>query len=107
MSRPKEQSEGETGVKERPETARPKLYRVLLHNDDYTTMDFVVYILMEYFAKERGEATQIMLHVHTKGTGLCGIYPYEVAETKVKQVLADAKKNEMPLLCTLELDQST
>ncbi|HUI25351.1 MAG TPA: ATP-dependent Clp protease adapter ClpS [Candidatus Kryptonia bacterium] len=81
---------------------KPKLYKVLLHNDDYTTMEFVVQVLQAVFHKPLAEATQIMLHVHKKGIGVCGVYTYEVAETKVAQVLGLAKAHEFPLQCTME-----
>ena len=80
----------------------PKLYKVLLHNDDYTTMEFVVHVLQTVFHKALAEATQIMLHVHRKGIGVCGVYTYEVAETKVAQVLEMAKSYEFPLQSSME-----
>jgi ATP-dependent Clp protease adaptor protein ClpS len=80
----------------------PKLYKVLLHNDDYTTMEFVVQVLEAVFHKALAEATQIMLHVHRRGIGVCGIYTFEVAETKVAEVLGIAKAHEYPLQCTME-----
>ncbi|MBI1814192.1 MAG: ATP-dependent Clp protease adapter ClpS [Deltaproteobacteria bacterium] len=80
----------------------PKLYKVLLHNDDYTTMEFVVQVLEAVFHKALTEATQIMLHVHRRGIGVCGIYTFEVAETKVAEVLGLAKAHEYPLQCTME-----
>ena len=88
-----------TGIitKTRTKTKKPSLYRVLLLNDDYTPMEFVVYILERFFTKDRDEATQIMLHVHQKGVGLCGIYTYEVAETKVTQVMNFASQQQHPL----------
>ena len=89
-------------TKTRLKTKKPSLYRVLLLNDDYTPMEFVVYILERFFQKSREEATRIMLHVHQKGVGVCGIYTYEVAETKVAQVLDLAQRNEHPLQCTME-----
>jgi ATP-dependent Clp protease adaptor protein ClpS len=82
--------------------ARPSLYKVLLHNDDYTPMDFVVDVLTRFFQKSHAQATEIMLAVHHKGVGLCGIYPYEIAETKVAQVTEAAREQEYPLQCTLE-----
>jgi ATP-dependent Clp protease adaptor protein ClpS len=96
--------DGGTGVatKTRAQTKKPSLYRVLLLNDDYTPMEFVVYVLERFFNKSREEATQIMLHVHQNGVGLCGVYTYEVAETKVAQVLDLARRNEHPLQCTME-----
>ena len=96
--------EGKTGIvtKTRPKTKKPSLYKVLLLNDDYTPMEFVVLVLQDVFNKSREDAMRIMLHVHTKGVGECGIYPYEVAETKVAQVLDLARRNEHPLQCTME-----
>lgn len=81
---------------------KPPLYKVLLHNDDFTTMDFVVFILVQVFHKPEAEALQIMLAVHQQGVGVAGVYTYEVAETKVNQVHNLAKSHEYPLLCTLE-----
>ena len=94
----------ETGTitKTRPKTKRPSLYRVLLLNDDYTPMEFVVLVLQDVFNKSREEAMQIMLHVHQKGVGECGVYPYEVAETKVTRVMDTARKNQHPLQCVME-----
>lgn len=94
--------QGETATETRPKVAQPPMYKVLLLNDDYTTMDFVVHILQKFFNKSMGEATQIMLHIHHKGSGICGLYPYEIAETKVAQVTDYARKNEYPLQCTME-----
>jgi ATP-dependent Clp protease adaptor protein ClpS len=88
----------------RVRTKKPSLYRVLLLNDDYTPMEFVVYILERFFNRSREQATRIMLHVHQKGVGLCGVYTYEVAETKVAQVLDLAKRHEHPLQCVMEKD---
>ncbi len=89
-------------TKTRPKTKRPSLYRVLILNDDYTPMDFVVHVLERFFQKGRAEATQIMLHVHQHGVGACGIYTYEVAETKVTQVMDFARKHQHPLQCVME-----
>ncbi len=93
-----------TGIATRTKvrTKRPSMYRVLLLNDDYTPMEFVVYVLERYFNKSRDQATQIMLHVHNHGVGVCGVFTYEVAETKVAQVLDLARRNEHPLQCTME-----
>jgi ATP-dependent Clp protease adaptor protein ClpS len=88
----------------RVRTKKPSLYRVLLLNDDYTPMEFVVYVLEHFFNRSREQATRIMLHVHQKGVGLCGVYTYEVAETKVAQVLDLAKRHEHPLQCVMEKD---
>jgi ATP-dependent Clp protease adaptor protein ClpS len=85
-------------------TKKPPMYKVLLLNDDYTPMEFVVYILERFFHKNRQEATQIMLHIHRKGVGICGVFTYEVAETKVNQVVDFARQNQHPLQCTMEKD---
>ena len=89
-------------TKTSPKTKKPSMYRVLLLNDDYTPMEFVVHVLERYFNKDQQEATQIMLHVHQKGVGVCGIFPFEIAETKVMQVTDLARKNQHPLQCTME-----
>ena len=86
----------------RPRTKRPNLYRVLLLNDDYTPMEFVVHVLERFFNKDREDATRIMLHVHQNGVGECGVYTYEVAETKVTQVMDFARKHQHPLQCVME-----
>jgi len=86
----------------RIKTKKPSLYRVLLLNDDYTPMEFVVFILERFFNRSREQATRIMLHVHQKSVGLCGVYTYEVAETKVAQVLDLARRHEHPLQCVME-----
>jgi len=93
-----------TGVvlKTKPKTKKPSLYTVLMLNDDYTPMEFVVHVLERFFQKSREEATRIMLHVHHRGVGICGIFTYEVAETKVTQVMDFARQNQHPLQCTLE-----
>ncbi len=80
----------------------PPLYRVLLHNDDFTPMDFVVMILEKYFRKTHAEAVEVMLSVHNKGLGVCGVYSFEIAETKVSYVLETAREHEYPLQCTME-----
>ena len=90
---------------EKPKTERPRLYEVLLHNDDYTTQEFVVYVLMKFFRHDSDAATKIMLHVHTKGIGVAGIYPFEQAETKAHQVVQFARENEMPLQASLRKSQ--
>jgi ATP-dependent Clp protease adaptor protein ClpS len=94
----------QTGViiKTRPKTKRPSMYKVLMLNDDYTPMEFVVHVLERFFGKNREEATRIMLHVHQRGVGVCGVYTYEVAETKVTQVMDLARQNQHPLQCTIE-----
>ena len=91
-----------TITKVRPKTKRPSLYRVLLLNDDYTPMEFVVLVLQDVFNKSREEAMRIMLHVHNQGVGECGVYPFEVAETKVTRVMDTARKNQHPLQCVME-----
>ena len=99
-----DEGEGRTGIvtKSRPKTKKPSLYKVLLLNDDYTPMEFVVHVLEKYFNKGREDATRIMLHVHHKGVGICGVYTYEVAETKVTQVIDFARQHGHPLQCTME-----
>jgi ATP-dependent Clp protease adaptor protein ClpS len=86
----------------KPQTKRPSLYRVLLLNDDYTPMEFVVHVLERFFNKDREAANQIMLHVHHHGIGECGVFTYEVAETKVTQVMDFARKHQHPLQCVME-----
>lgn len=86
----------------KPQTRKPNMYRVLLLNDDYTTQEFVVIVLRKYFNKSVEEATRIMLHVHNHGVGECGVYTYEVAETKVTQVMDFARKHQHPLQCIME-----
>jgi ATP-dependent Clp protease adaptor protein ClpS len=83
-------------------TKRPSLYRVLLLNDDYTPMEFVVHVLIRFFNKTQDSATQVMLHVHHHGVGECGVYTYEIAETKVTQVMDFARKHQHPLQCIME-----
>src|SRR5260221_6924302 len=89
-------------VKAKRKTKKPALYKVLMLNDDYTPMEFVVHILERFFSKNREEATRIMMHVHRRGVGICGVYTYEVAETKVTQVMDFARQHQHPLQCTLE-----
>ncbi len=89
-------------TKTKPKTKRPSLYRVLLLNDDYTPMEFVVLVLQDVFNKSREDAMRIMLHVHNQGVGECGIFPFEVAETKVTRVMDTARKNQHPLQCVME-----
>src|SRR5437016_14634777 len=89
-------------VKARPKTRKPAMYKVLMLNDDYTPMEFVVHVLERFFQKNREEATRIMLHVHRRGVGVCGVYTYEVAETKVTQVTDFARQHPHPRQCTLE-----
>lgn len=89
-------------TKTKPRTKRPNLYRVLLLNDDYTPMEFVVHVLERFFNKNREDATRIMLHVHQNGVGECGVFTYEIAETKVTQVMDFARKHQHPLQCVME-----
>ena len=91
-------------VEAKPKAQKPSLYRVLILNDDYTPMEFVVYVLERFFNKSREDATRIMLHVHQTGVGVCGVYTYEVAETKVAQVVDMARRHQHPLQCTMEKD---
>lgn len=105
MSRLRPQKD-DTGVvldkKAAPKLKPPQLYKVLLHNDDYTAMDFVVAVLQTVFSRTEAEATQIMLHIHHHGTGVAGVFTAEIAETKVGKVLALAKESQYPLLATME-----
>nr|WP_240048857.1 ATP-dependent Clp protease adapter ClpS [Parerythrobacter lutipelagi] len=96
--------DGQVGIatKTRTKPKKPSQYKVLLLNDDYTPMEFVVMVLKRFFKMDLEEATRVMLHVHQRGVGVCGIFPYEVAETKVNQVMDFAKQNQHPLQCTLE-----
>ncbi len=95
-------TKGDIATKSRTRTQRPSLYKVLLLNDDYTPMEFVVHVLERFFSKNREDATRIMLHVHHKGVGVCGVYTFEVAETKVAQVIEFARQHQHPLQCTME-----
>ncbi len=89
-------------TKPKPRTKKPSMYKVLMLNDDYTPMEFVVHVLKRFFRMDHAEAVRVMLHVHRKGVGVCGVFPYEVAETKVHQVIDYARKHQHPLQCTLE-----
>ena len=99
-----DEGEGRVGVatKTRTKSKKPAQYKVLLLNDDYTPMEFVVMVLKRFFRMDLEQATRVMLHVHQKGVGVCGIFTYEVAETKVNQVMDFARENQHPLQCTLE-----
>ncbi len=101
-----DEGDGESRVglatKTRTKPKKPSQYKVLLLNDDYTPMEFVVIVLKRFFRMDMEEATRVMLHVHQRGVGVCGIFPYEVAETKVNQVMDFARQNQHPLQCTLE-----
>ena len=89
-------------VKTKPKTKKPSMYKVLMLNDDYTPMEFVVEVLERFFAMDRPTATRVMLEVHTRGKGVCGVFTYEIAETKVSQVTGYSREHQHPLLCTLE-----
>jgi ATP-dependent Clp protease adaptor protein ClpS len=102
MSHPREQELPDSGVGVEEEVREPRLYKVLLHNDDYTTMEFVIKVLVVVFYKQENEATQIMLSVHEKGVGVCGEYTSEVAEVKVSLVHRLARENGYPLKCSME-----
>lgn len=105
MSGQNPNEERETGLslqESKPELKRPPMYKVLLLNDDYTPMEFVVAVLESFFRMDREKATQIMLHVHTRGVGLCGIFTRDIAETKVSQVNDYARSHQHPLMCTME-----
>lgn len=96
--------EGQVGVatKTRAKPKKPSPFKVLMLNDDYTPMEFVVLVLKRFFNMDMEQATRVMLHVHQRGVGVCGIFPYEIAETKVNQVMDFARQNQHPLQCTLE-----
>ncbi|MEM7497860.1 MAG: ATP-dependent Clp protease adapter ClpS [Pseudomonadota bacterium] len=100
----KQDGEGDTGVvtKTRAKTKRPSLYKVLMLNDDYTPMEFVVYVLQRFFNMDHARSVETMLTVHNKGVAVVGVYPFEVAETKVTQVMDCARSNQHPLQCTME-----
>ncbi|RYE47299.1 MAG: ATP-dependent Clp protease adapter ClpS [Hyphomicrobiales bacterium] len=98
----KGRSDTATITKPKTKSKRPSLYRVLILNDDYTPMEFVVLVLQDVFNKSREDAMRIMLHVHNHGVGECGVYPFEVAETKVTRVMDAARKNQHPLQCVME-----
>ena len=105
MSGPKPNEERESGLsvqESKPELKRPPMYKVLLLNDDYTPMEFVVVVLESFFRMDREKATQIMLHVHTRGVGVCGVYTRDIAETKVSQVNDFSRSHQHPLMCTME-----
>jgi ATP-dependent Clp protease adaptor protein ClpS len=95
-------NDGQVVQEARPKLKKPTLYKVILLNDDYTPMEFVVVVLEKFFRKNREEATQIMLHVHQKGMGICGVFTREVAETKVRHVTVFSSENLHPLQCTME-----
>ena len=97
-----QRSDGLVVEEAKPKLKRPQLFRVVLINDDYTPMEFVVTVLQRFFRLPHDDAVQIMLNVHTKGSGVCGVYPSEIAQTKVREVMNFAKENEHPLQCTME-----
>ncbi|HSW63036.1 MAG TPA: ATP-dependent Clp protease adapter ClpS [Dissulfurispiraceae bacterium] len=102
MSQEQTRTTAKPGARIREELREPPLFRVLLLNDDYTTMEFVIYVLETIFRKSPAEATRIMLHVHRNGQGMCGLFPEEIAEMKVLAVQELARKNEFPLKCVME-----
>ncbi len=101
MAKRNPQDEREVGTLEKVEVDQPRLFEVVLHNDDYTTQVFVVYVLMKFFHHDVATANDIMMHVHTKGIGVAGVYPRDLAETKANQVVTFARKHEMPLECSV------
>jgi ATP-dependent Clp protease adaptor protein ClpS len=100
--RPGDGSQVGIATKTRAKPKKPSQFKVLMLNDDYTPMEFVVIVLKRFFHMDMEQATRVMLHVHQKGVGVCGIFPYEIAETKVNQVMDFARQNQHPLQCTLE-----
>ncbi|MBW1635885.1 MAG: ATP-dependent Clp protease adapter ClpS [Deltaproteobacteria bacterium] len=103
MAEEKNNSQGSVATEDHVETKEPRLYKVLLHNDDYTSMEFVISILVTVFHKSTHDATQIMLNVHNEGVGIAGVYTREISETKISTVHQLAQKNEFPLRCSMEL----
>ena len=101
-NQPWEQEEGDVALDARTEVRRPPMYKVFLHNDDFTSMEFVVFILKAIFHHDDAAAFQIMMHVHTRGIGIAGLFPYETAEAKVEQTHELAREHDFPLMCTLE-----
>lgn len=105
MSQDSDSRSGDGGLaveKARPQLKPPRMYKVIILNDDYTPMEFVVHVLEYFFSMNREKATQVMLHVHTRGKGVCGVFTREIAETKVEQVNAFSRSHQHPLLCTME-----
>ena len=104
MSNLENQNQNDSGskIETKKKLKKPSLYKVILLNDDYTPMEFVIFLLQKFFHKNNDEATNIMLHVHQNGIGVCGVFSYEIAETKVIQVLESSRKNDHPLQCTME-----
>jgi ATP-dependent Clp protease adaptor protein ClpS len=103
MAEPREKQDHGMALEEsRPEVKRPPLFRVVMLNDDFTPMEFVVEVLEKFFSLDRTRATRIMLEVHTRGRGVCGVFPYDIAETRVVQVTEYARSHQHPLMCTLE-----
>jgi ATP-dependent Clp protease adaptor protein ClpS len=98
-----ESFESELKVKRDEKLLEPKMYRILMHNDHYTTMDFVIEVIMQVFHKPAAEATKIMLDIHKKGMGICGVYTYDIAVTKISEVHSMAKKRQFPLKCSYEV----
>ena len=101
MPKRNHQEERDLATLEKVKLEQPRLYEVVLHNDDYTTQVFVVFVLIKFFGHDATTANEIMLHVHTKGAGVAGVYPRDIAETKASQVITFARKNEMPLECSV------
>jgi ATP-dependent Clp protease adaptor protein ClpS len=99
---PADQDQVGVATKTRTKPKKPSQFKVLMLNDDYTPMEFVVLVLKRFFSMDLEQATRVMLHVHQRGVGVCGIFPYEIAETKVNQVMEFARQNQHPLQCTLE-----
>ncbi len=101
------EDDGQVLTKKKPKTRKPRMFKVLIHNDDYTPMEFVVAILEQIFRLNEVDATRVMLHVHNNGVGVAGVFPHQVAETKMQQVMANAQRHEFPLQCSIEPEGST
>ena len=103
-NRKRRESQGDTAVLEKTKSKKPRRFKIYLHNDDYTPMDFVVMILMDVFHKDSMQAQKIMWTVHVSGIALCGVYPFSIAESKVDKVMELARREQYPLLCTMEAE---
>ncbi len=104
MSQKEQQGDSDISILDRDEVKLPKLYKVIMHNDDYTTMEFVIFVLQNYFHKDLSSSQDLMLQIHKKGFAICGIYSFEIAKTKSRQVMTEAKNQQYPLKVTWEVE---